>query len=140
METRPSSDAPRALQVGQDPHDARSIEWQVIHIEPLAPTKPTFGAPCNGCGVCCLSEPCPLGMVLSRRRSGACSALRWDAAAKLYRCGAISAPETVLPQRLRWAAPWLTRLARRWIAAGRGCDSTLQPLPDTSSRNDQLNS
>lgn len=102
-------------------------DWQVVHIVAGAPAKPAFGAPCNGCGVCCLAEPCPLGVLVSRRRHGACAALRWDEAAALYRCGAISAPETVLGPRWRWLSPWLVRAARRWIAAGKGCDSTLQP-------------
>ena len=61
----------------------------VIHIHPLAPAKPAFGAACNGCGVCCLSQPCPVGMLVSRRRSGACDALRWDESATIYRCGLI---------------------------------------------------
>lgn len=72
-----------------------------------------MGAPCNGCGLCCLAEPCPLGMLLSRRRRGACVALRWSEAEQRYRCGAV-------------AHPWLGRLARRWIAAGAGCDADLQ--------------
>lgn len=114
---------------------------QIIHIEPLAPSKPLVGAPCNGCGVCCLAEPCPLGMVLSRRRVGACLALRWSATAQQYRCGAISATGEVLneslPKMLRWMAPCLTRLvarlARRWISAGVGCDSSLEPSSVASS-------
>lgn len=105
----------------------------VIHVQPLAPAKPPLGAPCNGCGVCCLSGPCPLGMLLSRRRSGACQALRWDAAARQYRCGALTDTVAVLqmalPRGLRAVArpgAWLlSRLAGRWIAAGRGCDSSL---------------
>ncbi len=99
---------------------------QVIHIHPAAPAKPALGAPCNGCGLCCLAEPCPLGQVISRKRSGACDALRWDPAQSLYRCGVLSEPESVLGTRWRWAAPLLRRLARRWIAAGVGCDATLQ--------------
>ena len=51
---------------------------QVIHIHPEAPTKPPEGAPCNGCGVCCLAEPCPVGMLVSRKRHGACVLLRWS--------------------------------------------------------------
>lgn len=98
----------------------------VIHIHPAAPAKPPVGAPCNGCGVCCLAEPCPLGQVISRKRTGACSALRWDDAAALYRCGALSDTASVLGPRCRWAAPLLRRLARRWIAAGVGCDASLQ--------------
>jgi hypothetical protein len=107
-------------------------QW-TIFVEPHAPTKPAFGAACNGCGVCCIAAPCPLGMVLSRRRRGACSALRWDAALQCYRCGALAAPQDVLagvlpllPQRFRpWMARALRTLAYRWIAAGSGCDSKL---------------
>jgi hypothetical protein len=99
---------------------------QVIHIHPEASSKPALGAPCNGCGVCCLAEPCPLGQVVSRKRSGACDALRWDGAQRLYRCGVLSDTEGVLGPRWRWAAPLLHRLAVRWIAAGVGCDASLQ--------------
>lgn len=99
---------------------------QVIHIHPAAPIQPAEGAPCNGCGVCCLAEPCPLGRVLSRKRHGTCDALRWDPAQAQYRCGAISDAEGVLGPRLHWAAPLLRRLARRWIAAGIGCDASLR--------------
>lgn len=110
----------------------------VISIHPLAPAKAAVGAACNGCGVCCLVEPCPLGIVLSHRRTGACGALRWDGSAAQYRCGAIVAPQEVLRQSLpraaRWCAPGLApllkRLAVRWIAAGTGCDSHLEVLPD----------
>jgi hypothetical protein len=89
----------------------------VIHIHALAPPKPAVGAACNGCGVCCLAQPCPLGMLVSRRRTGACAALRWDDDAARYRCGLIDV------QR-----PWRTALARRWIAAGRGCDSDAREI------------
>lgn len=81
-----------------------------IHAE--APVKPAPGAACNGCGVCCLAEPCPLGVLVSRRRRGACVAVRWDAAGRHYRCNLASDER-----------PLLAALARRWIAAGRGCDS-----------------
>jgi hypothetical protein len=84
---------------------------QVIHIHPESPPKPALGATCNGCGVCCLAEPCPLGMLLSRKRTGACVALRWSDVDLRYRCGAVDGP---------WGF-----LARRWISAGTGCDSTL---------------
>jgi hypothetical protein len=105
---------------------------QVIHIHPSAPAKPSLGAPCNGCGVCCLVEPCPLGQVLSRKRRAACDALRWDEAQGVYRCGALVDAAGLLGSRWAWAAPWLRRLARRWIAAGVGCDASLQvdPAPD----------
>lgn len=102
---------------------------RVVMIHPLAPPQPAFGAPCNGCGVCCLSEPCPLGMVLSGRRQGACAALRWHEAEGRYRCGALADPSAVLPPAWRWASPLLRRLAPRWIAAGAGCDAQLETTP-----------
>ena len=115
-------------------------EHNIIHIHPLAPAKPELGGVCNGCGVCCLVEPCPLGILLSRRRTGACDAVRWDSALGLYRCGAVAAPVDVLthalPRGLRWAArplaPVMRRLGLRWIAAGMGCDSSLEVAPSPS--------
>ena len=107
---------------------------QIIHIQDAAPPKPPEGSPCNGCGVCCLSAPCPLGMVLSGRRTGTCIALRWDDGSQIYRCGAISEPQAVLRDRLPGLlhplasalAPLLAGAARRWVAAGSGCDSSLE--------------
>jgi hypothetical protein len=97
---------------------------QVILIQPLAATKPPMGAPCNGCGLCCLVEPCPLGVVLSRSRTGPCKALQWVQAERQYRCGALPALSTQsLLGRLK------ARLVLRWIGAGAGCDCDLEPGP-----------
>lgn len=113
-----------------------------LHVEPEAPLKPPLGAPCNGCGVCCLMEPCPLGVLLSGRRSGACAAVCWQASSQQYRCGAITSAQEVLRARLpvflHGAVPalarLLARLARRWVAAGVGCDcdvSSPERAPDS---------
>ena len=83
---------------------------QTIRIHAAAPEKPVWGAACNGCGVCCLAETCPVGMVISGRRQGACRALRWDAKGASYRCGLM-------------AVAALRHVVKRWIAAGHGCDS-----------------
>ena len=115
--------------------DEMRDQQQIIHIEPAAPAKPAFGAPCNGCGVCCLAEPCPLGIVLSGKRHGACDALVWVATGVHYRCGALVEPRVVLQRRLPnglgwlggWLAPVLRRMAQRWISAGTGCDCKLAP-------------
>jgi hypothetical protein len=109
----------------------------VIHIEAASPVKPPAGAACNGCGVCCAVEPCPLGIVLFRQRRGPCPGLVWEPQARLYRCGVLSAPQkvakVVLPAWLRFAEPALTRTlawgASRWIAAGVGCDCSLEVVP-----------
>jgi hypothetical protein len=97
---------------------------QVIHIQPLAAAKPPLGAACNGCGVCCLSEPCPLGVLLSLSRTGPCKALQWAQAEQQYRCGALGHGEA--PRGLVRLKAWVVR---RWIAAGAGCDCDLEPLP-----------
>jgi len=96
---------------------------RVILLQQQAPSKPEVGRPCNGCGVCCAAAPCPLGIWLSRSRQGSCVALSWKEEDQRYLCGALAEPT-------RWL-PWLpTRaaaaLARRWIAAAKGCDSDLQ--------------
>jgi hypothetical protein len=111
-----------------------SIDRKTISIHALAPVKPDWGAPCNGCGVCCLSEPCPVGMVLSFKRQGACDALHWDPVQIRYRCGAMVQPRQVLrrvlPAPIRMLAPALAPLlaliAGRTIAVGSGCDCDLQ--------------
>jgi len=98
---------------------------QVIRLHPDAPAKPAEAAPCNGCGVCCAAEPCPVGVLVSRRRTGACAALTWHPDAGLYRCGLLADPEAVLPWLPAALAPLASRLARRWTSAASGCDSSL---------------
>ncbi len=93
----------------------------VLNIAASALDKPEVGAPCNGCGVCCLAEPCPLGVVLSGRTTGSCAALLWREEEHRYLCGAMATPG-----RFAGAlSPIFVRLARRWISAGSGCDSTV---------------
>jgi len=101
----------------------------VIHLHPAAPTKPPEGAACNGCGVCCAWQPCPLGVLVSRRLRGMCAALRWDDGAQLYRCAMAAAPGTAWPALPRWLRPAVARLAQRWIAAGAGCDCSAEATP-----------
>jgi len=106
---------------------------QVIHIHPDAPVKPPEGAPCNGCGVCCLVAPCPVGMLVSRRRSGACTALVWSDAAGRYHCGLMlsagagqaGATASALPLWQRPVRALALRWVRRVISAGSGCDASL---------------
>ena len=107
---------------------AASFE-RVIYLHPAAPPKPDVGAPCNGCGLCCLAEPCPLGMLVSRRRTGACKALQWSDASGHYQCGMVVDAAAVLGWRSVWASRLVGRLARRWIAAGIGCDADWQAEP-----------
>jgi len=68
-----------------------------------------------------MSEPCPLGVLMSLRFNGACKLVRWNAAAGVYRCGAL--------ERGNGGGQWArlrTMLVSRWIAAGAGCDCELE--------------
>ena len=102
---------------------------QVIYIHPEAPVKPPLNAPCNGCGVCCLAEPCPVGVLVSRRLKGACKALVWSDTARRYHCGLLqgSGDEGVVPPRgwRRMARALWQRWVRRMISAGSGCDASM---------------
>ncbi|WP_354641562.1 hypothetical protein [Paracidovorax avenae] len=130
-----SSDAPAPPAGGAA--DGVAATGQVVFWHRDAPPQPAFGAPCNGCGLCCLAGPCPLGMVVSRRRSGPCAALRWIPAEVpgspgRYVCGMVADPAAVTGWRRAWALRWIARLARRWIAAGQGCDALplhVAPVP-----------
>lgn len=117
----------------------------VVWLHADAPAKPAEGEPCNGCGLCCLAEPCPLGVLVSRRRKGACAALRWSDADQRYWCGMVADPGGVTGLSRPWAVRALSALARRWIASGVGCDARLQvqslappPLRPPSSSSDDL--
>lgn len=98
---------------------------RVIHLHVDAPPKPAEGAACNGCGLCCATEPCPIGALVTRRVRGACSALLWSDSERRYLCGMVSSPSQVLPALPTALAPLISRLARRWIASATGCDASL---------------
>jgi len=106
---------------------------RVIALHVLAPPKPALGAVCNGCGVCCASDPCPLGMLVSARLHGACAALTWSDPRGRYVCGVLDRPADGLPRWApRWARRWTAgweRFARRQISAGSGCDCSLEVQP-----------
>lgn len=66
-----------------------------------------------------------MGMVVTRTSKGPCGVLVWSDEARAYRCGLLASPGRFvswLPE------PWVRALARRWIAAGVGCDAPLERL------------
>lgn len=102
----------------------------LITVHAHAPAKPRVGAPCNGCGACCISEPCPVSRVWLGHREGACPALKWDDAALRYQCGMATRPGDSLAWLPAVANPVAARLFRRWIAAGIGCDFDAEEISE----------
>jgi hypothetical protein len=95
----------------------------LIWLRVEAPAKPLAGDQCNGCGVCCASETCPVARVFLWQRRGPCRALLWNEANRHYRCGMLVQASTYLPiLPLSWQ-PAFSRLVVRWIAANTVCDS-----------------
>ncbi|MBC3933217.1 hypothetical protein [Undibacterium curvum] len=115
---------------------AERTSARLIWIHPEAPAKPAEGLPCNGCGICCAAEPCPVAQFFLWQFSGSCRALQWSEQDGCYRCGMLIQPSAYwrwLPRS--WDA-WFARRVRRWIAAGTACDSNawLEPAPSAAER------
>ena len=101
---------------------------QTIRIHAEAPAKPAWGDACNGCGVCCAAEPCPVGVLVSGRRKGSCAALEWQDADHRYVCGVVTSPARYLGVGSGRLGQVLSAIASRMICAGKGCDSDAELL------------
>lgn len=93
------------------------------------PEKPPHGSPCNGCGLCCEAELCPLAAALYRRWEGPCPALTsTDDGRKI--CGLATDPRAHFPAKVRrWGAFEMRRTATVLIGAGVGCDAQVEGEP-----------
>jgi len=102
----------------------KKIQFQEVELHPQSPEKPVYGAPCNGCGVCCAAGPCPVALVFLFQFKGKCRALLWQD--ERYVCGMVASPDRyvkLIPEK--WRASGGRFFASR-IAAGAGCDSAAE--------------
>ena len=106
----------------------------VIHLHLKAPSKPARDKPCNGCGVCCTYAPCPVGVLVSKRTTGACAALLWSDRELRYHCGVLTDPEGVTGLKSKPLQALVVRIAHRMISAGSGCDCSLETSAVSASR------
>jgi len=104
---------------------------QIIHLHPASPPKPSEGEACNGCGVCCALETCPVARLLFFKIDGPCPALTWSTDENRYRCGLLQNPERHLHGLPSAWTPAAQRLLARWIASGKGCDCSAEVDDDS---------
>ncbi len=79
-----------------------------------APEKPKFGQPCNGCGFCCASEVCEIGLgIFGKDTPAPCPAMTFKRGR--FECGAVNAADKMGP-----AEGLYLRLR---LGIGLGCDS-----------------
>lgn len=98
------------------------MQFQAAELHPLAPGKPGYGEPCNGCGLCCAVETCPVARLFLFQFSGKCRAMLWRDKEARYVCGMAVCPDRyvrIIPRRLRERAG---KFFASRIAAGTGCD------------------
>ena len=58
-----------------------------------APDYPGYGNPCNGCGQCCLDQPCPVSRQYKLWQDGKCKALSFKNGR--YWCDVLSNPSRI---------------------------------------------
>lgn len=95
---------------------------QTVRLHRSAPAKPSEGAPCNGCGVCCALETCPAARLRFWQKQGPCPALEWSAEQNCYRCGLLLRPGHYFAWLPQAGESLASRLFARWISAAQGCD------------------
>jgi hypothetical protein len=104
---------------------------QIIHLHQAAPAKPAEGAVCNGCGVCCALDTCPVGRLRFRQIKGPCPALAWSDETQRYHCGLLLDPGAYFPWLPTGGKKLASRLLARWISAGSGCDCSAETLAES---------
>ncbi len=113
-------------------------KYQTIAIHALAPEKPLAGEACNGCGVCCAIEPCPVSLALIWPHKQTCRALTWNDMKQRYLCGMVVAPSEHVKIIPTFANALASKLFKRWIAADQKCDSNAELLAYDSEHNNQV--
>ena len=86
----------------------------------IAPEKPEFGSPCNGCGFCCAAEPCGIAQEFLGAMDGPCPAMQFDEGR--FWCGLVRTPGRYLGTKPEFDA-LISRTVVQALGVGRGCDS-----------------
>jgi hypothetical protein len=81
--------------------------------------KPAFGAPCNGCGLCCIMEQCALSVEYLGKQDR-CPAI--ERMGDRFACGLVTRPGHYMGTPA-FGDAYLGRLIGEALGIGRGCDS-----------------
>lgn len=102
---------------------------QPVRLKDGKAPKPRHGDPvCNGCGLCCLAEPCPLGQIIFGKQSGRCPAL--EDHGERFACGLVVDPAKYSPVRAAMVGEALLReAAQHFTGTGLGCDAHVAGEP-----------
>ena len=88
----------------------------------ITPTmaKPAYGDPCNGCGLCCIAEQCPLSEAVFGKVT-MCPAIK-QTGLKII-CALADDPESFMPLYVeRFGAKEVKNAVLLLIGSGEGCD------------------
>lgn len=87
------------------------------------PEKPAYGSPCNGCGLCCIAEQCPIGALLLGE-ADLCPALTQMGNVKV--CGLVADTKRYFNTLGRAELDTMLSNAIGYVlGAGRGCDALM---------------
>jgi hypothetical protein len=92
--------------------------------------KPKFGDKCNGCGVCCIIEPCLLANEALDCYEGPCAALEQQEDGS-YACGLVKRPawymfnEDVPSEQTKDISEFFATA----LGIGKGCDASDEGIP-----------
>lgn len=86
----------------------------------LAPEKPAFGSPCNGCGFCCAAEPCGVArqFVPGAIEGAPCPAMEFEHGR--FWCGMVRRPGHYLGLPA-WGDEEMGAMIGEALGAGKGC-------------------
>jgi ABC-type thiamin/hydroxymethylpyrimidine transport system permease subunit len=82
-----------------------------IVLPPIIQAKPSFGAPCNGCGLCCAEEVCGIGKIVHGDIQGPCPSLMF--VGDRFRCA------VVMTELVAGMPPKIAEA----LGIGKGCDA-----------------
>src|ERR1043165_2494420 len=91
-----------------------------IGIKPGPPRKPPEGDACNGCGLCCAVQLCPIVIELLPDAQAPCPAMEFNG--ERFWCGLIRRPSRYLGTPLQ-SDRVIGPMAGVELAIGQGCDA-----------------